>query len=90
MSTVDKFISILQEKKFKNISELSFRCSVNIGFCVVHKGEFMLPFIIDRLFTKMMNTNVFINIDDKDFHEKMHILAYNVALLIDEGCINTS
>lgn len=50
----------------------------------------MLPFIIDRLFTKMMNTNVFINIDDKDFHEKMHILAYNVALLIDEGCINTS
>ena len=90
MSAVDKFISVLQEKKFKSISELAFRCSVNIGFCVVHKGEFMLPFIIDRLFTKMMNNNVFINVDDKDFREKMNILAYNVTLLIDEGCINTN
>ena len=50
----------------------------------------MMPFIIDRLFTKMMNNNVFINVDDKDFREKMNILAYNVTLLIDEGCINTN
>ena len=50
----------------------------------------MLPFIVDRLFTKIMNINVFINVDDKDFREKMNILAYNVTLLIDEGCINTN